>query len=55
MENFLLGLQPAIKLLPINLAYAMQSELLQGFLLGYVSATIVYGVITFAMNRQSKP
>ena len=53
MENFVFGMEALLRLMSIELAILFHSEVIRGFLVGYVVATLVYGFLeTSKRHRQ---
>jgi hypothetical protein len=53
MDNFLFGAEGLFVLMRIELAFIFESEVLRGFLGGYIVATLIYGFI-ITSNRHRR-
>jgi len=54
MENFIFGVEALFKLMTVELSVLFNSEVIRGFLVGYVVATFIYGLIESNQKHQEK-
>lgn len=54
MENFLLGIQGLLKLMAIEISILYHSEVIRGFLVGYIVATLVYGFLETSKRHREE-
>ncbi|MFH1712159.1 MAG: hypothetical protein ABH846_02900 [Patescibacteria group bacterium] len=54
MENFIFGILALAKLMVIELSVLFNSEVIRGFLVGYVVATLIYGFIESNQRHQER-
>lgn len=54
MENFILGIEGLFKLMAIELSILYNSEVIRGFLVGYIVATLVYGFLETSKRHREQ-
>ncbi|MFH1632359.1 MAG: hypothetical protein ABIA47_05095 [bacterium] len=50
MDNLVQGIEALMKLMATELSVLISSPLIQGFIIGYVVATLIYGFV-YSRNR----
>ncbi len=54
MENFIFGMEGLLRLMAIELSILYHSEVIRGFLVGYIVATLVYGFLETSKRHRAE-